>query len=134
MKYIKTYELLNGGRIMKSAVNILKASLDGNNKLMQAIVEKNDNDFKYELALAIKMMTLENTNKYGNTALLVASKEGRLKMLKDLLKNGANIQHKNNAGEDFYDLAINRFKFINGVKDWIEKAYPEFVIAKKYNL
>ncbi len=44
------------------------------------------------------------------------------------------ITHKNKNGEDFYDLAVNRYKFINGVKDWIEKTYPEFVMAKKYNL
>lgn len=78
--------------------------------------------------------SLETTDYYGNTPLLIAAKEGRLKMLKELIKAGANIYHTNNNGETMYDLAVNRYKFINNVKDWIEKNYPEVIAMKKFNL
>jgi hypothetical protein len=55
-------------------------------------------------------------------------------MLKELIKAGANIYHTNNNGETMYDLAVNRYKFINNVKDWIEKNYPEVIAMKKFNL
>lgn len=134
MEYIQTYELFNAGRITNTALNDLKMAQNKWNKLQGAVIFNNYKEFKYELNLAIKTMKLEKQDKNGNTALLLASKEGRLEMVKELIKAGANIQHKNNANEDFYDLAVNRYKFINGVKDWIEKTYPEFVMAKKYNL
>jgi ankyrin repeat protein len=79
-------------------------------------------------------LSIESTDGLGNTALLFAAKEGRLKMVKDLIKAGANIYATNNKGENFYDVAVNRFKFINNVKDWIEKTYPELIMANKYNL
>lgn len=82
----------------------------------------------------IKTEDLEYQDSNGNTALLIAAKEGRLKMVKELIKAGANIFHTNNEGESFYDLAVNRYKFINNVKDWIEKNYPEVIDMKKYNL
>lgn len=134
MKNLQTYELFNGGNIVKSLEKDLQKHHNLWNELMVAIVYNDYDEFKYELSFVLKTMELEKEDKYGNTALLLAAKEGRLKMLKELIKIGANIYHKNKKGEDFHDLAINRFKFINGVKDWIEKNYPEFVMAKKYNL
>lgn len=130
MRYLKTYELLNGGRIMKAALNDLKSMQHGWNELMQSIVNK---EYKKFMKL-IKNTDLEEVDNDGNTALLIASSDGKLTMVKELIKAGADITHKNKNGEDFYDLAVNRYKFINGVKDWIEKTYPEFVMAKKYNL
>lgn len=130
MRYLKTYELLNGGRIMNAALNDLKSMQHGWNELMQSIVNK---EYKKFMKL-IKNTDLEEVDNDGNTALLIASSDGKLTMVKELIKAGADITHKNNNGEDFYDLAVNRYKFINGVKDWIEKTYPEFVMAKKYNL
>ena len=130
MKYIKTYELLNGSRITK-AINLdIETGMNMWNRLMVTIAS---NDMKTFHRL-IKTINLEEVDKFGNTALLIATSVGRLKMVKELIKNGADIFHKNNLGEDFYDVAINRFKFINNVKDWIEKTYPEIVMAKKYNL
>lgn len=130
MKYIKTYELLNGGKITKAIINDLTAAEHGWNELMRSIVNSEHRKFMK----LIKNTNLEETDDDGNTALLIASNEGKLTMVKELIKAGADITHKNNKGEDFYDLAVNRYKFINGVKDWIEKTYPEFVMAKKYNL
>lgn len=105
--------------------------------------EKNNNEnedrIDYITNLIERITTLLNniffeTDTYGNTALLVAAKEGRLKMVKELIKIGFDIYHTNNKGETFYDVAINRYKFINNVKDWIEKTYPEIISANKYNL
>ena len=77
---------------------------------------------------------IEETDKYGNTALILAAKHHKLEVIKELLKNGANMYHKNDQGEDFYDASVNTYRFINSVTDWIEKEYPEFIISKKYNL
>lgn len=76
----------------------------------------------------------EETDKYGNTALILAAKHHKLEVIKELLKNGANMYHRNNQGEDFYDASVNTYRFINSVTDWIEKEYPEFIMSKKYNL
>ena len=130
MKNIKTYEIFNGGRVTNALVNDLNAGHYNWNKLMRSIAE---NEYKIFKEL-VKTENLEDVDKYGNTPLLLTSKNGRIRMVKVLIDNGANISHKNNQGEDFYDIAVNRFKFINGVKDWIEKEYPEFVMTKKYNI
>lgn len=55
-------------------------------------------------------------------------------MLKKLIKKGSNIYHKNKEGKDFYDMAEFQYKFINNTKLYIEKIFPEFVAAKKYNI
>ena len=130
MRYLRKYELFNGGRIANQLKNDLNAGIYGLNELMQSIVEK---DYRKFMKL-IKNTNLEEADNNGNTALIVASHAGQLTMVKELINSGADITHKNNDGDDFYDVAVNRFKFINGVKDWIEKNYPEFIMAKKYNL
>jgi ankyrin repeat protein len=73
---------------------------------------------------------LEHQNNQGNTALLMAAKIGDLKIVKELIKNGANIHHKNKNGDDVYD--ITKFNIL--IKECIEENYPEFVDAKKYKL
>jgi ankyrin repeat protein len=82
----------------------------------------------------IKDHVIEIPDFYGNTPLLIAAKEGRVKMMKDLIDVDANMYHINKEGENFYDVAVNRYKFINGAKDWIEKNYPEYINANKYNI
>jgi ankyrin repeat protein len=88
----------------------------------------------------LKTVNLEDVDKDGNTALLLAADNGRLTMMRKLVKAGANIHHRNNNGEDFYDLAKNLHsgnhdnKWFNNPSKWIEKNLPEFVDAKKYNL
>jgi len=82
----------------------------------------------------VDSVDIEEVDFEGNTSLLLASSNGRLKMMKELLKRNANIHHKNNNGEDFHDLASNRYKFINLTREYIEKQFPEFIAAKKYNL
>jgi len=130
MKYLKTYEILNGASISKSLMKDIRIAQKRITELIDAIEYNDYNDFKK----LIDNSNLEEIDKHGNTALLYAAKEGRLKMLKELIKHGADIYHKNDKGEDFYDMAENRYKFINGVKDWIEETYPEIVASKKYNL
>ena len=130
MKYIKTFEILRGASMSAAFADDLVFMRNNYNLLMVAIYNNEFTKFKKLL----KTIDIEYTDREGNTALLIACHSGRLRMVKELIKQGANIQHKNDKGEDFYDVAVNRFKFINGVKDWIEKEYPEFVMAKKYNL
>jgi ankyrin repeat protein len=130
MKHIKTFEVLKGASMLAAFAEDLKFLTNGYNKLMVAIFNNDYLDFKK----LVSITNLEEVDKEGNTALLIASNYGRTKMLKELIKHGASITHENNEGEDFYDVSVNRFKFINGVKDWIEKEYPEFITAKKYNL
>lgn len=125
-------ELFNGGRITNSLKqDIINAKNDWN-ELMSDIVNVNYSHFLK--LLNSNKYNLEETDINGNTALLLAAKEGRLKMVKQLIKAGANIFHTNNDNENFYDLSLKKFKFINIVKDWIEKNYPEVIMAKKYNL
>lgn len=130
MKYIKTYEALAGSQITKKLLNDIRFNTNVWNDFLVSIVENDMSKFKK----LIKTEDLEYQDGNGNTALLIAAKEGRLKMVKELIKAGANIFHTNNEGESFYDLAVNRYKFINNVKDWIEKNYPEVIDMKKYNL
>jgi len=127
---MKTFEVFNGGRITK---NLLKDFKKYNDKLTDLMVAIIGNDIK-NFADLINTVDLEETDRFGNTALLLASSNGRLVMLRKLIKREANIHNKNNKGEDFYDLAKTRYKFINKVKEYIEKELPEFVAAKKYNL
>jgi ankyrin repeat protein len=115
---------------MNAMKNDLIFIINDYNKLMTAIYNNEFSKFKK----LIVSENIEDVDKEGNTALLIAASNGRLKMVKELIKQGADIHHKNNKGEDFYDVAVNRFVFINGVKDWIEKEYPELIMAKKYNL
>ena len=79
-------------------------------------------------------VNLEDTDVNGNTALLLAAKNNDLTMIRYLVNAGANIRHKNNEGDDFYDIVTKQYKFINKPKDWIEKNLSEFVASKKYNL
>lgn len=130
MKYIKTYEALAGSQITKKLLNDIRFNTNVWNDFLVSIVENDMSKFKK----LIKTEDLEYQDGNGNTALLIAAKEGRLKMVKELIKAGANIFHTNNEGESFYDLAVNRYKFINNVKDWIEKNHPEVIDMKKYNL
>jgi len=129
MKHLKSFELLNGANITNSLKMDIEKASNNWNDIMTSIVYNEYGFFKKN----INNINLEQVDINGNTPLLLASIYGRLKMLKKLIKNGANIFHKNNSGDDFYDIA-NRYKFINSMKDWIEKKYPEFVVLKKYNL
>ena len=117
MKYLKKYELFGGATATW-------------NELFQSIHSKNYIRFKEW----IDKVDIEEEDMLGYTALLLACQYGTLHMVKDLIKKGADINHKNNKGEDFYDIADQRYQFINSIKDWIEKNYPEIIMAKKYNL
>lgn len=132
MKYIKTYEILQGASITNKLKKDLNAVTNQWNKLMFSVRWNDVIDF-YKF-LDSDEYNLEDTDKYGNTALLIAAMNDRLTMMKHLVKAGANIFHKNNEGDDFYDLTVKNFKFINKAKDWIEEEFPEFIASKKYNL
>ena len=68
-------------------------------------------------------------DKYGDTALIALTKNHYEKnRIKHLLSLKPDIFIKNNGGKDFYDVANPV------VKRWIEEIYPDFVVAKKYNL
>jgi ankyrin repeat protein len=91
-------------------------------------------------------LDLEYEDSTGDTALIMASRHGRIKMVKKLIEKGADIFHKNKFNEDFYDVLNNRkfslpsdsgnYNYFRNLKmkRWIEKNYPEFLAAKKYNL
>ena len=130
MKYIKTYEFFYGNKITKALKKDLTKFINKMSDFMSSIL---DNDIKTFNKL-IDKVDLEEEDIDGNTALLIASYSGRLKMLKKLIEKGANIYHKNKKGEDFYDIAESQYKFINNTKSYIEKTHPEFVASKKYNL
>lgn len=73
------------------------------------------------------------------TPLLWATYYQDKRLIRLLINSGADMEYKaihHIRGEknlvDFYDLAID--KDYDDLKQWIEKNYPEFVAAKKYNL
>jgi len=82
----------------------------------------------------------------GWTPLLWATYYKNIKIIKFLIDNGADMQHKalhhirgTKRMVDFYDLVVDKIEIgderdYKGVKKWIEKNYPKFVAAKKYNL
>jgi ankyrin repeat protein len=128
MKYLKTYELFRGASVSGALAKDLDYFNKRYNELMRSIGDNNKEKFN-EL---IKITNLEDTDKEGNTALLIASSYGRKKMVKKLIDSGVNTSHLNNDGDSFYDLAVD--SRLNNVKGWIEKNYPEHVSAIKYNL
>lgn len=130
LKKVKTFEAFGGARITNALKKDFIKFEKNMNDFMISIL---DNDMKTFNKL-IDIVDLEEENVDGNTALLIASYSGRLKMLKELIKHGANIYHVNKKGKDFYDEANDRYKFINSIKDYIEKNLPVFVATKKYNL
>jgi len=131
MKNIKTYELFGGSSIANALKQDIESIVKKDNPLLKAIRFGDYDMFKKLL----NEYNLEDTDKYGNTALLLAALNDELTMMKDLVKAGANISHKNNEGDDFYDITESRNKFtINRSRYWIEKTFPEFIAAKKYNL
>ena len=83
---------------------------------------------------------------YGWTPLLWATYYRQISIMKLLIDNGADINHKGlhhisgtKKMVDFYDLAKDKLKYDNDenyrrVVKWIEENYPEFVMAKRYNL
>lgn len=122
--------MLNGNRITKSFKSTFMQLRNNSSDLMVAIVNKEFKEFKK----LVDKVDLEEEDKFGDTALLVAASNGRLQMIKMLITRGANIYHKNKENKDFYDLADERYKFINLITNYIEKNYPEFISAKKYNI
>jgi ankyrin repeat protein len=130
MKYLKQFEILQGSSITKSLKQDILITQNGWNELMSSITF-GDKKLFYKL-IKDNSINLEETDYDGNTALILAAKNHKLDFIKELLKNGANMLHKNYIGEDFYDASVNTY--INNVKNWIEKKYPGFIIAKKYNL
>jgi ankyrin repeat protein len=146
MKYIKKYELFGGAKITKALKDDTIISMKQYNELLTSIYRGNFEKFQ---KLLNSNIDLEYEDADGNTALLLATRYRDLKMVKEIIKKGANIYHKNKSGEDFYDIA----KFVDkitikktfplkihlpintsSIKEWIEYRYPEFVDAKKYNL
>ena len=141
MKYIKEYELFGGAKITSSLKNDIFFSENKWNDLMISIYQGGDTkEFKKLLDLNTD---LEYEDLNGNTALLIATRYANLKMIQEIIKKGANINHKNNKNQDFYDISQiisktprpnNLLLSRNKIKKWIEKNYPEFIEAKKYNL
>lgn len=79
------------------------------------------------------------TDRMGWTPLLWATYYKNRDMIKMLINAGAEMDYKalHHIGGtkrmvDFYDLSVD--KDYTKLSKWIEKEYPEFVAAKKYNL
>lgn len=125
MKYIKKFEIFFGSAITKALKFDIFKNMFGRTDLMMSIIENDMLAFKKLLKNNVNLEEKDNDN---NTALIIASEKGRLKMVKYLILNGADIHSKNNNSKDFYDVANNE------LKTWIEKKFPEFIISKKYNL
>ncbi len=142
MKYVKKYELFGASKDFKTLKNDIKMAYNKWSKLMLTITL---NDYRSFLNLINdKDLDLEYEDSTGDTALIVASRHGRIRMIKKLIEKGADIFHKNKYNEDFYDVLINRvfnlpmdssnyFRNLR-MKKWIGKNYPEFLASKKYNL
>ena len=130
MEYIKTFESFGLHSISKSITYDIKTKIHNWNKLMRHIMLKGLGGVKK----SIDDVDLEHTDKNGNTALLLASSVGSIRMVKLLIDKGANIYHRNQEGSSFYDVAKNKYKFINGLQEWIEKEYDWLIKAKNYNI
>lgn len=130
MKNISNYKFFNEGRISNAIKSDIIKIKYNRTEFMMSIVNNDMSRFR-EL---IKISDLEEIDKYGNTALMISCSEGRLSMVKMLLRYGANIHHKNKKGEDFYDMSLKDKSFFKSVKKYIENNYPEFVVSKKYNI
>jgi ankyrin repeat protein len=96
--------------------------------IMEAIIK--DDSKKVETLIDNK--TIEDVDISGNTPIFVAACYGKLKILKLLIRKGANIYHLNNNNENIYDVASD--KIICNIKKYIKKNYPEIIDCKKYNI
>lgn len=129
---MKTFDAFQGASITRKLKQDILVSQNGWNELMGSIVL--DDHKLFNRLINDKSINLEETDDKGNTALILAAKNHQLSMIKELIKAGANIYHENNDGENFYDASSNTYRFVNKVKEWIEKKYPEIITSKKYNL
>jgi len=119
MKYIKTYEGIKSGSNLIEAIKS-ESNLSNIRKLIKT------EDVNYE-------------DHMSWTPLLWATYFEKPKVIRMLIDAGANMEHKalhHIAGSrrmvDFYDLTVD--KDYKGLQKWIEENYPEFIVAKKYNV
>ena len=82
MKYIKKYEVFGGASMSAAFAEDLKFLRNNYNKLMVAIFNNEYSAFKRLLPT----FNIEDVDREGNTALLIASSNGRLRMVKELIK------------------------------------------------
>jgi len=101
--------------------------------LMCTIIKSKIEMFDY--LLKSKTIDLDKKTDGKKTALILAAggygratTTERNYMIKKLIDAGADMFIQNQAG-DFYDNAAEK-----EIKEFIEKEYPEFIAAKKYNL
>lgn len=89
----------------KENINACQEDNKGNTALMGAI-------FKGHLSVARKLMfaqcNIDETNSQGQTALMFASLFDRQSLVSELIKQGANPQHKDLAGNSVADIALSQ--------------------------
>ena len=118
MKHLKTFEQIG-------SPDLIIAVKSGNLRKLKKLLN---------IDLAINC-----TDNMGWTPLLWAVYYENIDMIKLLINSGADMNYKalHHIGGtkrmvDFYDLSID--KGYKKLSKWIEKAYPDFVATKKYNL
>lgn len=125
MKYLKKYEIIG-------SPDLIIAVKSEDPKKVKMLIDAN-----YDVNIKDKM---------GWTPLIWAAYEANSEIIKMLIDAGADMHYKalhSIAGTkkmvDFYDLCVDKYNYEGyfiylNTKEWIEKNYPEFMAAKKYNL
>ena len=113
-KYTKTALLFAAENVHKDVVNTLLSfganinvkSDDDDSNILMLLVNKNHIELiKYILDHYMNKIDINHTNKFGNTALMIASYNGNQYVVQILLNHGANTKIKNNQGETAYSIA-----------------------------
>ena len=87
----------NNLKILKILLDTI-ADINSHNYIIYAIIKKSNIEIVQELILRGSDVNNPNINDDNNTALIYATKNNDLKLVKLLIKSNANINHKNNSG------------------------------------
>ena len=143
------FERLDNKNILEYAVyNFLKSNnhnFDVIKTLIEANLNINQKFFNSKSTLLIKMAEYDNQdylsylidkgallnekNKDGNSALMIASLYNHIKNIRLLLKNGAMINEQNNGGDTALHLALNEYN-----NNSIQEKLVKILIDKGFNI
>lgn len=94
-------------------VNVNHSNYFGENCLNISIVKGSSSKFLAQL-FNHKEIDIENHDLEGNTPLLIACREGKWNHVIELIKRGANVNHKNTSGETIHTLSTHK-SIINNI-------------------
>lgn len=97
-------------KLIQSGMDVNQPNLEGQTPLMLA-VQADKNALAVTDLLLTQGAQVNETDRYGNTALIYAAQVGDLDVVKALVEHGANMAIKNKGGATALDFAISREHF-----------------------